>query len=324
MSDQRYNTGMKRLANTFKFEDDDEAALRLKVLQHAGKFGWKSACDAYNISRATYFNWRKEFNESGLEGLCAKSTRPHNYRQSKIHPLLVGYIKELRQDCGNIGREKLKIFVDNYAVQIGVPTISERTIGRIISKYNLFESTKPRKATYRKIPAYRSKYAPKVTDTGFLEMDCVTLYRLGMPFRFVCCIDVFTRIAYVEQVKSLTSASAALVFQNCQKSLPFPVTTVQTDNGSEFLKDFDAHLSTSSIPHYFTLPHSPKINGIVERFNRTIQEEFLNRTDSMVFAPKHFKNELIDWLSWYNSCRPHAALDNQTPCEFFESSQSKM
>lgn len=324
MSDQRYNAGMKRLTNTFKFADNDEAKFRLQVLKHGEEFGWQSACSAYNICRATYFNWQKQFKAQGLAGLCAQSTKPHTYRQSKVHPLLIDYIKELRQDYGNLGRDKIKVFIDDYAKQIGVPTISQRTITRVISKYNLFEPTVRYKSKRRKIPTYRSKYAPKVNSAGFVEVDCVTLYRHGLPFRFVCCIDVYTRIAYVEQVKSLTSLSATQVLQHCQNSLPFPISTIQTDNGSEFLKDFDAHLTQNQIPHYFTLPHSPKINGTIERFNRTVQEEFLNRTDSMVFAPKLFKNELTDWVSWYNCCRPHAALGNQTPCAFFESSQSKM
>ena len=95
-------------------------------------------------------------------------------------------------------------------------------------------------------------------------------------------------------------------------------------NGSEFLKDFDQYLDNSSIPHYFTLPHSPRINGIVERFNRTIQEEFLNLTDSMAYHPKRFSLELKDWLSWYNMCRPHASLNYQTPWEFLKASQSQM
>ena len=146
-SDQRYNTGMKRLKNSFKFDNDNAAAFRLMVLQHAQKFGWKSACDAYNICRATYFNWQKAFNENGVQGLCAKSTKPHTYRQSKVHPLLVAYIKELRQDCGNIGSDKLKLFVDDYANQIGAKTISARTIDRIIAQYHLFETIKPRKVS---------------------------------------------------------------------------------------------------------------------------------------------------------------------------------
>ena len=318
MSDQRYNTGMKRLANTFNFEDNNVAAFRMTVLKHAQEFGWQSACDAFNVSKASYFRWQKALQSNGLSGLVPESTKPHSYRQSHINPQIISYIKELRHDNGNIGSFKLKIFVDEYAKQIGVSTVSRRTIDRIIAKYNLYEPTKRRQTIRRKLPVNRSKYAPKVNETGFVEIDCITMHYMCKKFLFVSCIDVYSRYAYVEQVSSLTSANAKQVFENCQDNLPFSITTVQTDNGSEFLKDFDQHLADLNIPHYFTLPHSPKVNGCVERFNRTIQEEFLNRTDSMLFSPKHFKYELIDWISWYNECRPHAGLNFQTPCDFLK------
>ena len=324
MSDQRYNAGMKRLGNTFKFGNDDEVLFRLEVLEHAQKYGWRSACDAYHVGHSAFFEWKKKYKENGLAGLKSLSTRPHTYRQSRIDPRLVAYIKELRQDCGNIGRQKLKIFIDEYARQIGVDTLSERSIGRIISKYNLFTPTRKQKTKRKKLPENRSKYAPKVEQPGFVEVDCITLQSWCQKFLFVCFIDVYSRLAYVERVSSLTALNATGALQNCQTEFPFPITTVQTDNGSEFLREFDQHLQAVQIPHYFTLPHSPRINGCVERFNRTIQEEFLNLTDTMFCAPKHFQLELTDWLSWYNTVRPHAALGYQTPWEFLQSNYSGM
>ena len=291
MSDQRYNAAMKKLTNTFKFEDNNVAAFRMQVLEHGKKFGWESACNAFNISKATYFRWQKALSNGGLSSLIPKSTRPITTRRSQIHPLIVDYIKELRHDCGNIGSIKLKDFIDNYARQMGIDTISPRSIDRIIAKYNFYTPPKKHKVKDRKTPEYRSKYAPKVGDPGFVEVDCITMYSWCKRFQFICCIDVYSRLAYVEQVSGLTATNATSVLRNCQADFPFPVITVQTDNGSEFLKDFDQYLDNSSIPHYFTLPHSPRINGIVERFNRTIQEEFLNLTelDILCSSTLHFR-----------------------------------
>jgi len=69
MSDQRYNTAIKKLTNTFKFEDSNVAAFRMQVLEHGKKFGWESACNAFNISKATYFRWQKALNDDGLSNL---------------------------------------------------------------------------------------------------------------------------------------------------------------------------------------------------------------------------------------------------------------
>lgn len=65
------------------------------------------------------------------------------------------------------------------------------------------------------------------------------------------------------------------------KSTAIGKIAVQTDNGSEFLGVFDQYCQTHDIPHFFTYPRSPRINGGIERFNRTIQEEFIDRTNSL-------------------------------------------
>ena len=126
-------------------------------------------------------------------------------------------------------------------------------------------------------------------------------------------------MAYARHVSRLSSLNALQTLSLFQEELPFSISDVQTDNGGEFLKYFDQELNRQKITHHFTLIHSPRINGCIERFNRTIQEEFLDRTDTMIVDAKRFHTELTDWLSWYNTSRPHVALNYKTPCEFFES-----
>ena len=50
----------------------------------------------------------------------------------------------------------------------------------------------------------------------------------------------------------------------------------QTDNGSEFEAVFDHYCQHNNILHKWTYPRCPKINGVIERFNRSIQEEWLD------------------------------------------------
>ena len=84
----------------------------------------------------------------------------------------------------------------------------------------------------------------------------------------------------------------------------------------EFLGRFHDYLEKSHIPHDFTYPHSPKINGVVERFNHTLQEEFLSVgrliREDILSLDENFQK----WLDWYNQARPHYALKYQTPIDF--------
>jgi transposase InsO family protein len=48
-----------------------------------------------------------------------------------------------------------------------------------------------------------------------------------------------------------------------------------TDNGKEFLGNFDKTLQEASIKHIWTYPYTPKMNATCERFNRTLREQFI-------------------------------------------------
>jgi transposase InsO family protein len=82
-------------------------------------------------------------------------------------------------------------------------------------------------------------------------------------------------LAFVKRVGTVSSKNAYLVLCEFKPTLPYKIHTVQTDNGSEFLLHFDNYLHSQNITHLFTYPHSPQINGYIERFNHTLQDEFL-------------------------------------------------
>ena len=98
-------------------------------------------------------------------------------------------------------------------------------------------------------------------------------------------------------------------------TLPYEIKGIQTDNGSEFLNHFDRIIAGNGIAHFFIYPRCPKQNGIIERFNHTLQEEFVedNRELLEEKETKPFNNKLIDYLLFYNTQRPHNTLNNQEP-----------
>ncbi len=75
--------------------------------------------------------------------------------------------------------------------------------------------------------------------------------------------------------------------------------------------------------HWYTYPKTPKINAYVKRFNRTLQEEFLNYHEDLLFEPQAFNRELIAWLLWYNSQRPHWGLKLKSPVQFLMEQKPK-
>ena len=73
-----------------------------------------------------------------------------------------------------------------------------------------------------------------------------------------------------------------------------------------------------NIARVYSRPHTPKDNPVNERFNRTIQEEWLEDSDIDVSSIKDTNKSLTQWLIEYNTYRPHESLDQLTPLEYVE------
>ncbi len=90
----------------------------------------------------------------------------------------------------------------------------------------------------------------------------------------------------------------------------------QSDNGSENLGEFDKALKKEGIPHLFSYLRCPKINTHIERYNRTIQEEFIDNHLDIIHDKKLFHQKLADYLIFYNTKRIHKSLNKKTPMQF--------
>ena len=107
-------------------------------------------------------------------------------------------------------------------------------------------------------------------------------------------------------------------FKKLQLVYPGKILIVQTDSGLEFLADFDDYLKKQGIPHLFIYPRCCKINGTVERFNRAIQEEFIDENLHILNDTKLFSSKLIDYLIFYNTQRVHKSLGLKTPMRYLQ------
>ena len=67
----------------------------------------------------------------------------------------------------------------------------------------------------------------------------------------------------------------------------------------------------------FNYPRHPQTNAYIERFNSTLQEEFINYHQSdLAYDLNQFNHKLIDYLLWYNTKRPHWALKFKSPIQY--------
>lgn len=309
-----YTAIMKTLTNSLKIEAGDPARFRLQVLTHAKEHGIASALSAYGISRRTYHYWLHTFRRSKgkLVSLIPRNTRPHVTRRMEVDPLLLLFIRSIREEYGRIGKAKLKVLLDAYCSSLGIPSYGTTKIGKIIKRHNYFFDF-TRAKNRQSFTRTRVKRVGKDVHAGYLEMDSVILYVGTTRLRFVTVMDVVTKVAYAERVQGGLAKQVQQVLANFMSHYAIKVYTVQTDNGSEFLGDLDQYLQSQGIKHLFTYPHSPRVNGVIERFNRTIQEEFIERCEYYWTDIPRGDQKLSHYLDWYNMKRPHASLGYLAP-----------
>ena len=87
------------------------------------------------------------------------------------------------------------------------------------------------------------------------------------------------------------------------------------DNDFTFEKYFKKTCQELGANQYYNRPHTPKDNPNNERFNRTLQEKFVDLGN---FTPdlSEFNHDLTEWLIEYNFKRPHQSLDYMLPINF--------
>jgi len=166
-------------------------------------------------------------------------------------------------------------------------------------------------------------YTPKERVFGYevkepgdlIQVDTIIRFEHGIKRYIITGIDVVTKFAFAYTYKNHTSGSTKDFVEKLLKVTPYEIKGIQTDNGSEFLDHFDQTIAKTGIVHFFTYPRCPKQNGAIERFNRTLQEEFVDEYAYLLEEKetKNFNDKLIDYLLFYDTQRPHNTLNNQEP-----------
>ena len=97
--------------------------------------------------------------------------------------------------------------------------------------------------------------------------------------------------------------------------MPLPVRAPQVDGGSEFYAEFEDVCAQNGIKLFVLPPGSPKLNGHVERANRTHTEEFY-QVEEVAWTVSGLTPQLRNWERVYNEVGPHQALGDLTPAQF--------
>ena len=151
-----------------------------------------------------------------------------------------------------------------------------------------------------------------------VQIDTLKLQLMSNDVRYhFSARDVVSRWDCARAFRRQTSFAAARFLEYLETKLPFKIKAIQIDGGSEFKKHFEEECERRELLLFLLPPSSPKLNGHVERANRTHREEFYEVEEVDLSLEEH-NRQLERWEYVYNHIRPHQALDYLTPYEYYQ------
>jgi len=306
----------------FRYMISEQAKQRVRVLAFWEKHGQEATQEAFNVSRRTLYRWQASLKQARgkLEGLNAHSTTPRSRRKRVVPDEVIAQIIALRTAHPRLGKEKLRPLLSAIGYTMSVSTVG-RILGdlkqahRLAHPAHLAMSARSGNLIEKKF-IKRTKKLRRPQGYRVLEADTMVRFIDGMKRYILTGIDTEARTAFAGAYTNHGSKSATDFLLKTRAVLPMCPVDVQTDNGSEFALHFHAAVKETGL-HFNTHPRSPKENAHVERFNRTLNEEFLvYHRELLRDDVAAFNQTLVDWLIWYNTERPHHALGNVAPLRY--------
>ncbi|MDO8513077.1 MAG: integrase core domain-containing protein [bacterium] len=296
------------------------ARLRLEWMIFYETVGRENAYDTANhfgIAPKTFYKWRKRFAGGLVKELEDESTRPDHLRQWEVTFEEECRIKKLREKHLHYGKKKIKkLYFNKYGKQI-----STWKIERVITKHDLYPDPIQQEKNKKKLKNQTKKNRIQnlvIEEKIFFlfHLDTIVIHWNNIKRYILTACDHHGKIAYARMYTTKSSRSAKDFLYRLHYLIDAPLANVQTDNGTEFYAEFEEAITALEATHWFSRNRTPEDNAIVERFNQTLQDEWLNDGH---FTPdvNAFNRVLTDWLEEYNFARPHQTLDYETPMSYY-------
>ena len=177
-----------------------------------------------------------------------------------------------------------------------------------------------RKRSWRRPHAVRKPAGwPTERPGDLVQVDTLDIRPVpGVALKQFTARDVVSRWDVLELRSTASARSAVAILDALAARMPFPLRALSVDNGSEFMAEFEVTCAERGIALLTLPPRSPKLNGAVERANRTHTEEFYEITDAEPDLAT-LQVALLDSETTYNTVRPHQALGYLTRAEYLAS-----
>ena len=263
--------------------------------------GWSTRKVArhFGFSQSVIAKWVAKAKKFGYHPIPTQSSRPHRHPK-QLSEEVVKRIVALR-----LQTKRTSEVVHQHLSNEGIK-VSLNSVRRTIDRHGLMKKRSPWKRYH---PPVDRPYPLKAGD--LVEID--TVHRMindkKRLYVFVL-IDVYSRWVYAKAYATMNGKQTVRFVNEAEKKSVFRFKMLQSDHGPEFSQWFTSRIQKS---HRYTRIGKPNDNAHIERVNRTIQEECLDKFPNDV---KKINCELKKYLQYYNYERLHLSLKLKTPSQF--------
>ncbi len=304
------------------------AGQRLRWMDHYESHGRNAAftCRYFGVSRQTFYRWLRRYDPQDLSSLEDRSHRPHRRRRPTWTALEVQQVLRLRLEYPRWGKDKLAVLLGREGCRVSTSMVGRilthlKARGRLVEPLRngvkVRRRPRPRPYAVRKPKDYRIEQPGDLVQVDTLDLRPLP----GVMLKHFTARDVISRWDVVEAHRRATAITASEFLSTLEQRMPFPLRAIQVDGGSEFAAEFEQACKQRGLRLFVLPPRSPKLNGRVERAQRTHTEEFYEVIPESFQLPA-LNRDLRAWERIYNTIRPHQALGYLTPLQFLTQNQS--
>jgi len=280
--------------------------------------GWRvsEVARRLGVSRQSVHAWIARYEAGGLPALADRSHRPSSCPH-QTPAETEAQICELRRQHPGWGPRRIQHQLGRLGLD---PVPSRSAVYRCLKRHGLVELRRRRRRRdeFRRWERARPMQLWQMDVMGGVllhdDTECKVVTGVDDHSRFCVAAGLVTRA---------TSKAVCAVLSAALHRYGIP-DEILTDNGKVFTGRFgpqpvevlfDRICRENGISHRHTAVRSPTTTGKIERFHQSLRKEFL--ADRSFPSLEHAQAELDEWVSDYNTSRPHQALEMATPADRF-------
>jgi transposase InsO family protein len=263
------------------------------------------------VGKSTLSKWVKLYRDHGEAGLKSQEAGPSRQRP-KVAAAVKTKVVELKRRHPDLGIKKISQFLRRV---LFLP-VSRETVRRTLHEQRLLK--KPRPQPRRNPP--QPRFFERSTPNQMWQTDIFTFRLGGKNAYLIGFLDDYSRyVVGLDVFRSQTAEHVLEVYRTAVAEYGVPKEML-SDQGRQYCSwrgttRFEAELRKDRVHHIKSRPHHPMTLGKIERFWKTIWEEFLVRAQFDSFESARERVRL--WVKYYNHQRTHQALDGLCPADRF-------